>query len=247
MGTITLELRDASIGYRAGRRTSVVAAGINGAFLEGELVSLVGRNGCGKSTLLRTVAGLQPVLGGQVVQSGRPVQDYSIQERARLLSIVTPHAKPVPDMTVYDLVAMGRSPYTGFWGKLRAEDKAIIEESLRMVGITAYQHRIAATLSDGERQKAMIAKAIAQQTPIIVLDEPTSFLDYPSKVRTMQLLAQLAHEHGKTIIVSTHDLEQALQFSDKIWLLDEQKRLVVERPEKMVSEGILANCLGYAG
>lgn len=240
-----IELVNASVGYRTRGKNIVVASGLNGSFHEGELVSLIGRNGCGKSTLLRSIAGFQPLLDGKVLQQGREVLDYSIQERARLLSIVTTSAKPVPDMTVYDVVAMGRSPYTGFWGKLSANDKAIIDNSLQMVGMERFRDNVAAMLSDGERQKVLIAKAIAQETAVIILDEPTSFLDYPSKVRTMQLLRSLAHDHAKTVIVSTHDLEQALQFSDKMWLLDEHKNLIIKSPQQMLSEGILASCFGY--
>lgn len=245
MQRTTIELTDATIGYKARRQTKVVATGINGAFRAGELVSLIGRNGSGKSTLLRSIAGFQPLLAGHIMQEGRDIETYSIQERARLLSIVTPHAKPAPDMRVYDLVAMGRSPYTGFWGTLGEEDKAIIDRSIRMVGMEQMCQRTVTTLSDGERQKALIAKAIAQETPVVVLDEPTSFLDYPSKVHTMQLLSNLAHECGKTVLVSTHDLEQALQFSDRMWLLDEGGKLLVRTPRQMMDEGILERSFGY--
>lgn len=245
MEHLTIELKNVTIGYKTRNKTVVVASDINGSFRAGELVSLIGRNGCGKSTLLRTLAGFQSMLGGSILQEGREIQEYSIKERAHVLSIVTPHIKPVPDMTVNDMVAMGRSPYTGFWGKLSEEDKEIITNSIRMVGMENLRDRMVVTLSDGERQKAMIAKAIAQETPIIVLDEPTSFLDYPSKVKTMQLLSELAYDCNKTIIVSTHDLEQALQFSDRIWFLDEAGKLIVRTPGEMLSEGILAEKFGY--
>lgn len=243
--TITIELIGAAIGYKAGGRDIVIASGLNGSFHKGELVSLIGRNGCGKSTLLRTIAGFQPLLGGRVVQDGKDVSVYSIQERSRMLSIVTTNFKPVPNMTVFDLVAMGRSPYTGFWGKLGAEDVRKIEDSIRLVGMEDYRDRTVETLSDGERQKIMIAKAIAQETAVIILDEPTSFLDYPSKVKTMQILKTLAHDCEKTILVSTHDLEQALQFSDRIWLLDDEKKLIINTPSEMVEEGILKKSLEY--
>lgn len=241
----TLELIHATIGYTMRRKTKIVAADLNGSLTEGELVSLIGCNGCGKSTLLRTIAGFQPLLEGQIKQGGKDIRKYSIQERARLLSIVTTRNHPVSDMNVYELVGMGRSPYTGFWGRLRPEDERIIEESLQMVGMATYRDRLVTTLSDGERQKALIAKAIAQETPVIVLDEPTSFLDYPSKVHTMKLLARLAHDCGKTIIFSTHDLEQALQFSDRMWLLDEGGKLLVRTPREMMDEGILERSFDY--
>ena len=122
-------------------------------------------------------------------------------------------------MTVFELVGLGRSPYTGFWGRLNEEDKEVVKESLRLVGIEPLQDRLIQTLSDGERQKTMIAKALAQQTPVIYLDEPTAFLDYPSKVEMLTLLRHLARETGKTIFLSTHDMELALQIADELWLM----------------------------
>lgn len=148
-------------------------------------------------------------------------------------------------MTVFELVAMGRSPYTGFWGRLSSEDNKIIDDSICMVGMEKYRHRTVATLSDGERQKVLIAKAIAQKTSVIILDEPTSFLDYPSKVKTMQLLKSLAHDSNKTILVSTHDLEQALQFSDRIWFLDDGEKHILKSPAQMIDDGILEEKFGY--
>ena len=245
MEHVTIELVNATIGYKTKSKATIVASNLNGSLLKGKLVSLVGRNGCGKSTLLRTIAGFQPLLEGCVIQEGKEIQEYSIQERARILSIVTTNTMHVQDMTVFDLVAMGRSPYTGFWGKLGQEDKEIIAESLRIVGMEQYIDRMVETLSDGERQKVMIAKAIAQETSVIILDEPTSFLDYPSKIKTMQLLRTLAHDKNKTVFLSTHDLEQALQFSDDIWMLDDDRNLVIRNPKQMISEGILEKTFGY--
>lgn len=256
MQQITIELKNASIGYSS-RRTSrsnnhdgdssnAPLHTINGYFHEAEFVSLIGRNGCGKSTLLRSLAGMQPLLSGQILYKNKPLLDYSLRERARLISTVTPGTTPDPSMSVYDLVALGRSPYTGFWGKLSSDDKEIIAASIHAVGMDDYTHRIASTLSDGERQKVLIAKTIAQQTPVILLDEPTSFLDYPSKVSTMKQLRELAHTHHKTIILSTHDLEQAVHFSDTIWLLDRHLGLTTGTPQQLISQDLLANRLGYA-
>lgn len=241
MENIAIEINNATIGYKS----KIIASGINGSMKRGELVSLIGRNGCGKSTLLRTIAGFQPLLDGEILQEGRDIRKYSIQERARLLSIVMTNTKPVANMTVFELVAMGRSPYTGFWGKLSPADKEIITESLLMVGMEEYADRMVATLSDGERQKVLIAEAIAQKTPVIILDEPTSFLDYPSKMMTMKLLSKLAHDYDKCVFVSTHDLEQALQYSDMVWFLDEQQQLTVKTPDEMVSQGVLKEKFGY--
>ena len=149
-------------------------------------------------------------------------------------------------MTVRFLVGMGRSPYTGFWGKLSEEDEAIVDEALRMVGIEALQHRQVQTLSDGERQKVMIAKALAQQTPIIYLDEPTAFLDFPSKVEMMQLLRRLAVDGQKTIFLSTHDVELSLQLADRIWLM-ESDLLHVGTPHELADRGVLSSFIEQGG
>ncbi len=242
MQQLTIQLINTKIGYA---KSTIPFTPPSEGIGKGVLVSLIGRNGCGKSTLLRSLAGLQPLLGGDIRYFGKSLGSYTLGEKAKLLSIVTPTTVPDPSMTVFDLVALGRSPYTGFWGKLSAEDHTIIADSLEAVGMSEYTHRLAATLSDGERQKVLIAKTLAQQTPVILLDEPTSFLDYPSKVSTMQLLRDLAHTHDKTILLSTHDLEQALRYSDSIWLLDKQSGLTVGTPRQLLSQGILAQTLNY--
>lgn len=242
-----IQLLNTKIGYNTKRQNdkSPNFPIINSSLHEGEFVSLIGRNGCGKSTLLRTLAGMQPTLGGEILYFGKSLSSYDLRERARLLSIVTPTVIPDPSMTVLDLVALGRSPYTGFWGNLSSEDRAIIADSLETVGLPDYAQRLASTLSDGERQKVLIAKTLAQQTPVILLDEPTSFLDYPSKISTMRILRDLAHNHHKTILLSTHDLEQATKFSDTIWLLDKQSGLTVGTPSQLLSQGLLARTLDF--
>ena len=150
-------------------------------------------------------------------------------------------------MSVSELVALGRSPYTGFWGKLCTEDEEIVKNAIEAVRITPLADRMADTLSDGERQKTMIAKALAQDTPIILLDEPTAFLDFPSKVEMMQLLHRLSRSTGKTIFLSTHDLELALQISDKIWLMDENSTIHIGTPEDLSLNGILSNFFAHKG
>lgn len=234
MNKETIKLTDLTIGYRSRKQTTTIANNLNGSFRQGELTSLLGRNGCGKSTLLRTITGFQQKLSGEITLMGRSSDHYDIRERALNISIVTTETTRVQGMTVYDLVAMGRSPHTGFWGTLNAHDKTMIEQSIAMVGMQDYAERELATLSDGEQQKCMIAKAMAQETPVIILDEPTSFLDYPSRVKTISLLSDLAHSQNKTIILSTHDLEQAVKFSDRLWLLDKEKGLTIGTPQDLV-------------
>lgn len=210
-----IELRNLTTGY--GRRA--VATGLNAALRPGRLTCLLGPNGVGKSTLLRTLCGFQPPLGGQILIGGKDTAGMTRKEMSRIIGVVLTERPDVADMRAAEMVAMGRTPYTGFWGTLRAEDARHVDEALRLVGIEALADRMVHTLSDGERQKVMIAKALAQDTPLILLDEPTAFLDFPSKVETLRLLRRLAHEAGKTVFLSTHDLEMAIQLADDLWLL----------------------------
>ena len=196
-----------------------VASDLNATALPGTLTCLIGHNGTGKSTLLRTIARLQPSIDGRVLIGDNNISTLKPTHLSRMLSIVLTSRPDVRNMTVEELVALGRAPYTGFWGRLSADDRRIVRHSIESVGITAMAERRVCTLSDGEMQKVMIAKSLAQQTPVILLDEPTAFLDFPGKIDLMLLLQRLAHEERKTILLSTHDLETALQTADRLWLL----------------------------
>lgn len=244
----TVVLKDLSIGYTQKGNEKVVAQGLNAAINGGELTCLLGCNGVGKSTLLRTLSAFQPALDGDVMINYelqntnyelRTLTSYTDKELSRLIGIVLTEKPDVRNMTTDDLVGMGRSPYTGFWGTLTANDRQIVSEAISMVGIESLRGRMIHTLSDGERQKVMIAKALAQQTPIIYLDEPTAFLDYPSKVEMMQLLRRLAHQEQKTIFLSTHDVELALQLADCLWLM-EPNQLNVGTPRQLADNGALS-------
>jgi iron complex transport system ATP-binding protein len=216
----TIQLKDLSIGYKLHNgKTKTIASHINASVESGMLTCLIGRNGTGKSTLLRTMTGFIPPLDGQVILEGRDLSMSSATERARIISIVLTERPETDNITVNELVGMGRLPYTNFWGTLQEEDRQIVDDAMQMIGIYELRNRKIGTLSDGEKQKAMIGKAIAQQTPVIILDEPTAFLDYPSKQETMLLLHQLAQELNKTIFLSTHDLNIAYQVADKIWCM----------------------------
>lgn len=216
----TIELRNLSIGYdERGKGRKCIAQGIQAHLCGGELTCLLGANGAGKSTLLKTLSAFLPPLEGDILIGGKALRGYSDNERARLIGVVLTERPELHHMTVRELVGMGRSPYTGFWGRMSKEDQDIVDEAISLVGMQEMASRQVDTLSDGERQKAMIAKALAQQTPIIFLDEPTAFLDYPSKVEAMLLLRRLAHDTGKTIFLSTHDVELALQTADTLWLM----------------------------
>lgn len=243
----TIHLTDLRIGYRTRNNDHVVADGLTATIPSGELTCLLGKNGTGKSTLLRTLAAFQTPLGGSIRLFGRPLSDYSDRELARLLGVVLTDKCDLTNMTVVDLVAMGRAPYTGFWGALAPADREEVDRAIGAVGIEQLADRKIQTLSDGERQKAMIAKALAQQTPVILLDEPTAFLDYPSKVEIMQLLHRLTREAGKTIFLSTHDLELALQIADRIWLMKRGEPLITGTPEDLSIEGALAEFFPQKG
>lgn len=202
-----IKIENLTIGYR----DKVVAEGLNAELYEGELTCLIGTNGVGKSTLLRSLA-----------------QTY----KGRCAIVLT--EKPdVRNMSVCELVGLGRSPYTGFFGTLKDADRRIVDEAMQMAGISELAHRCFFNLSDGEKQKVMIAKALAQQTPIIFMDEPTAFLDYPSKIETFQLLARVAKEQQKAILLSTHDFELALQHCHKVWIFDALDGITMCPPDEV--------------
>lgn len=208
-----ITLSHLSVGYKVGH---AVVSDINLTLQSGQLACLIGENGVGKSTLLKTLTGFLPKLGGSLLLDGKDISEFSQRALARQISIVLTQKPDVQNLTVEEIIGLGRSPYTGFFGKLHANDQQIVDESITAVGIEKLKNRMIQTLSDGERQKVMIAKALAQQTPVIFLDEPTAFLDFSSKVETFQLLQRMAHEMGKLVLLSTHDLELAVRFSDTL-------------------------------
>ena len=218
-----LHFEDLTIGYRKGRREVVVASGLSATLERGKLTCLLGRNGTGKSTLLRTLAGLQPPLN----QSPSPHLDGVRGDVALVLT----ERPDLRNLTAEEVVDLGRTPHTNFWGTLREDDRRIVAESLQLVGIETLANRPFETLSDGGQQKVMIAKALAQQTPMIFLDEPTAFLDFISRRELFTLLKRLAHDHGKAILLTTHDLALAEEFADTTWLLDNGE-LQISRPQK---------------
>lgn len=259
----TITLKNLSIGYRSKHQLRTVAYAINAQLASGKLTCLIGPNGVGKSTLLRTLAGFQPSLDGEILLSSssspsasdlsisqnyhsKSISDFSPRELAKEISVVLTSKPDVTQLTVAEVVGIGRSPYTGFWGTLSATDTHIVDEALQLVGISHLSLRNIQELSDGERQKVMIAKALAQQTNLIILDEPTAFLDFPSKVEVLQMLRRLAHEQHKTILLSTHDVELALQLSDHLWLM-ESNHLSVGTPRELATDGSLSRFIERDG
>lgn len=232
-----LELKDITAGYVAGRQTTTVVGSANVSLMGGQLVSLLGANGAGKSTLLRTVAGTQQPLHGEVIVDGKLLGAMSRKELSRMVSVVSTDRTMAGGLTVEELVGLGRQPHTGFLGRLDSHDREVVKEAMEAVGIGHKAQKFVAELSDGERQKTMIARAVAQQTPIILLDEPTSFLDVASRVDVLQLLHKLAREEGKAILLSSHDVSLSLSLSDRLWLLLPGGRLMEGQTEDVVLSG----------
>lgn len=221
MSNVCISTNNLTIGYEH----KVVQRDLSFSLLQGEMVCMLGKNGCGKSTLLRTLAGLQPVLGGEF---SFPISDirYPTSDNPSIIALVLTERLSLENTIVHDVVAMGRYPYTSFLGGLSTADEQIIAQALKNVGFADTRYPISETPfnahSDGEKQRILIAKAIAQETPIILLDEPTAHLDLPNRIKVLQLLRRLAHEQGKTILISTHELDLAIQLSDRILLMSEQ-------------------------
>ena len=229
------QLHDVSIGYKEGKsKCKIVYQNLNFSLHLGELTSLLGANGIGKSTLLKTITqGLSP-LSGHITLKNTDLSTHSKKDLSKLISVVLTDKIFAGGLRVSELVSMGRYPYTGFWGRLSSLDRAIIDWSMQATGIDSKKDCFVAELSDGEKQKAMISKALAQQTPIIILDEPTSFLDIISRLEIMSLLQELAHKENKAILLSTHDIEQAIAYSDKLWLLQKNGEHQSGSPEDLL-------------
>ena len=189
-------------------------------FGRGTLTALIGRNGAGKSTLLRALAAIDTPHSGAVVIDSHPLHSLTAEERARLIAFVSTQRVRIANLSCQDVVAIGRAPYTNWLGRMQEQDHEIVSSALEAVGMTDFALRSIDSLSDGECQRIMIARALAQQTPVILLDEPTAFLDIPTRFEICRLLADLAHSGGKTIIFSTHDIDAALPVCDNFAILD---------------------------
>ena len=235
----SIALDDLTTGYRTREGVRIVAKNLTEAVPPGAVTCLLGPNGAGKSTLLRTIANLQPPISGCVRVDGMPVDRISAHDLSQLIGIVLTGRGSTSAMKTEELVGLGRTPYTNYWGRLTAEDRRIVDEAISQVGADNLRGRLVSSLSDGEMQKIMIAKTLAQQTPVIMLDEPTAFLDFPGKVELMKLLRRLATDDGKTVFLSTHDLDIALATTDYVWLLDRDGNLETGDVESVGQRGSL--------
>lgn len=227
-----------TIGYAASKERHVVARDLALELHAGELVCLLGPNGAGKSTLLRTLSALQRPLDGDVVVDGQALHSLTPLQLARLVSVVLTDKVSVGLLRVYDLVAVGRHPHTGWTGRLTATDRRAIRMSLEAVGAWGMAGRFVSELSDGERQRIMMARALAQDPRLMVLDEITAFLDLPHRIDAMRILRELAHVGGRAVLISTHDLDLALRTADRIWLLAPGGHMHVGAPEDLVLSGV---------
>lgn len=203
-----------------------VFSNINFAAEGGDMIALLGVNGIGKSTLLRTLSGLQQPLQGSITVSGKNLASTSAAEKAQLVSVVLTEKLVIDNMSVRSLITLGRSPYTGWLGQISEADEKIVEDIITLLKLEKLHHKNLNQLSDGERQKVLIARALCQQTPLIILDEPTAFLDFRNKRDILATLQSICECMGKTVILSTHDIETALEYCNKCWLMLEDKRFV---------------------
>lgn len=224
------------IGYSSGRSRTILLPPLSACAFQGELVAIIGQNGIGKSTLLRTIAGLHNSLGGSININGKIINSYSRMDFARTTGYISTEPVRVTNMKVYDLVALGRYPHTGWLGKVEPEDHATIMEAINKAGLKSYVNRYITELSDGERQRAMIARVLAQDTDLLIMDEPTAFLDIKSKYEIVHLLHDLSKNRSKTIIFTTHDHNIAVSEADKIWLILKDS-FIEGAPEDLILNG----------
>lgn len=232
-----LSTQQLSIGYSRKGKYTTVQSNLQLQLKAGELVCLIGPNGSGKSTLLRTLAGLQKSLTGKALLDGKNLTKLAQHEKAMQIALVLTDRVEIENATVYDIVSFGRHPYSNWWGRTTVEDDILVHEAIEMVHLSHKTHHNLNELSDGERQRVMIAKALAQNTPIILLDEPTAHLDLPNRVEIMLLLHRLAHKTSKAILLSTHELDMALQAADRIWLMTLEHGVECGVPEDLVFNG----------
>ncbi len=218
---ITLNVKDLSIGYTGKNGTTLVGQGINFDLARGELAAIVGINGIGKSTLLRTLGSVQPKISGEMRIHNKPLETYTSSQLAAELSLVLTETVASKNLTVRELIGLGRQPYTNWIGTLSPEDQTIIANTIQRVGLENISTKKCYELSDGQLQKVMISRALAQDTAVMFLDEPTTHLDLFHKVQIIKLLRSIAHETGKTILYTTHEIELAIQLCDKMLILEE--------------------------
>ncbi len=234
-----LEASSLVAGWKHGKTETRLLQDVNLTLPSGRFVALVGPNGAGKSTLLRTLVGMQASLAGTVKLRGAPVSSLSVEDRARMAACVFTDRFDSGFFTVFDIVSFGRYPYTDARNRLTERDREIVGDAIRETGLAGFESRRFAELSDGEKQKALTARAVAQDAPLLVLDEPTAFLDAPARIEVFHLASRLARSRDKAVIVSTHDVDLALRHADELWVLDRGHAFASGAPESMALSGAL--------
>lgn len=239
MSTI-LNIKELTTAYYVGTRKEIILhQKIFAEIHQGELICVLGLNGTGKSTLIRTLLGIQKEGKGEVFYKDQSVKDISIRDLSRLVSVVLTDKIDDSFLKVFDLVATGRYPYGNIGGKLNEDDTRIITNSLSLMKVEHLKKRVFAQLSDGEKQRVLIARAISQDTSLIMLDEPAAFIDSPGKIGIMELLKGLTIENDKAILMTTHDIESALRYADDVWILGKNGEFETGKPEKVISAGLI--------
>ncbi len=231
-----LKTEDLSIGYSPKKAQTIVASNINIELFEGELIGLIGANGIGKSTLLRTLTKVQPDLNGTIFINEKRLEQYNAIELAKSLSLVLTEQVVSKNLSVFELVALGRQPYTNWVGNLSENDIEIVNQSMNQTNIEDLKHKKCFELSDGQLQKVMIARALAQDTSLIILDEPTTHLDMYHKAYILKLLQRMVKDTKKTILFSSHEIDLAIQLSDKLVIMTDRE-VIIDTPENHIKQG----------
>ena len=237
---IILETKNLSVGYKTKKEEKLIASNINIALQKGQLIGLVGANGIGKSTLLRSLTQVQAKLSGEILLNDKPLASYSNLELAKSMSLVLTEKVASKNLSVFELIALGRQPYTNWVGTLSEEDIAVINKAIAHTNIEELKNKKCFELSDGQLQKVMITRALAQDTDLIILDEPTTHLDMYHKAYILKLLQKLVKETGKTILFSSHEIDLAIQLCDSIIVMN-KKEVVSDSPCKLISKGVFNN------
>ncbi len=238
-GSYLLRTMELVLGYAGRKQKKVISSVLNLVLHPGELVALIGKNGTGKSSLIRTLTGLQKPLSGTILICGKKLNHLSARQLATCMSLVLTDKVSVQQLTVNHLVEMGRYPHTGWFGRLNTKDKELVNQALEWVGTLPFAKHYVGELSDGEQQRVMIARALAQDTPLLFLDEPTAHLDISSKIEVMSLLKRLTVAVKKTVLLATHQLDLALRIADKLWLLQTDGSIICGTPQELGNSGVL--------
>ena len=240
-----IQIQQLCAGYKQGMHFTEVIQNLNASVLKGEIIGVIGKNGIGKSTMLRTLTREQSPLSGSIAIEGKNINDFTRNEFARKVSFVSTESIRLSHCTVRELVSFGRYPYTDWFGRVTPEDKNVISEAISMVGLSSLANRYINEISDGERQRVMVARTLAQDTDIIILDEPTAFLDMPNKFEVIHLLSELTKTKNKTIIFSSHDLNIAMKEADRLWLMMPDD-LIDGAPEDLVLQNAISKVFGQS-